>query len=143
MGLFALRPFCAQLGLVSLLWWGLNYRVEDGSLTELYWLLAGNLLYLCGRNRAGVFALRDNRAFCKIRMSHSGAAKIDQPFFPLKSDGQAKLCNDCGACNKLCPMDIPVSQFVCSRQRVLSTNDHSVLNASMCAAQEGDVQVWL
>jgi polyferredoxin len=112
--------FVLSLGLVSLLWWGLNYRVEDGSLTELYWLLAGNVLYyVVGITLA--FALRDNRAFCKYVCPIPVIQKLTSRFALLKVAGKAELCNDCGACNKLCPMDIPVSEYVLKQQRVLST----------------------
>jgi formate hydrogenlyase subunit 6/NADH:ubiquinone oxidoreductase subunit I len=39
----------------------------------------------------------------------------------LKVEGAAEKCTDCGACDKMCPMDIQVSQYTQSHQRVLST----------------------
>lgn len=112
--------FVISLGLVSLLWWGFNYRVQDQSLTELYWLLAGNVLYYV-IGIALAYLLQDNRAFCKYVCPIPVLQKITSRFALLKIAGKAEKCNDCGACNKMCPMDIPVSEYVLNHQRVHST----------------------
>jgi ferredoxin len=112
--------FGISLGLVAVVWWGFNYRVENQSITELYWLLGGNLLYyVIGIGLA--YALQDNRAFCKYVCPIPTLQKVTSRFVLLKIAGKADKCNDCGACNKMCPMDIQVSKYVLSNQRVLST----------------------
>lgn len=112
--------FGLSLGLVAFLWWGLGYRVEEQSVTELYWLLAGNLLYYAvGIGLA--YALKDNRAFCKYVCPIPTLQKIPARFALLKIAGDANKCTDCGACNKMCPMDIPVSGYILNGQRVVST----------------------
>ena len=42
-------------------------------------------------------------------------------FALLKVEGAVEKCAGCGACDKMCPMDILVSQYTQSHQRVLST----------------------
>ncbi len=112
--------FGLSLGLVSVLWWGFNVRVQDQSLTELYWLLGGNILYyLVGIALA--LALRDNRAFCKYVCPIPVLQKVASRLALLKISGKAEKCNDCGACNQMCPMDIRVSEYILNNQRVLST----------------------
>lgn len=112
--------FALGLGLVAALWWGLNYRVQEQSLTELYWLLGGNILYYAF-GIALAYVLQDNRAFCKYVCPIPTLQKITSRFALIKIAGHAEKCNDCGACNKMCPMDIRVSEYVLDKQRVLST----------------------
>jgi ferredoxin-type protein NapH len=112
--------FGLSLGLVLMLWWGLNYRVQEESVTELHWLLGGNVLYYA----VGIplaYRLQDNRAFCKYVCPIPTLQKITSRFALLKISGHPEKCNDCGACNKMCPMDIRVSEYVLGKQRVLST----------------------
>lgn len=112
--------FALSLGLVLVLWWGLNYRPQEQSMTELYWLLGGNVLYYA----VGIvlaYVLQDNRAFCKYVCPIPVLQKITSRFALLKIIGYAEKCNDCGACNKMCPMDIRISEYVLDRQRILST----------------------
>lgn len=112
--------FGLSLGLVAWLWWGMGYRVEMQSVTELYWLLAGNALYYAlGIGLA--FALKDNRAFCKYICPIPTLQKIPARFALLKIAGNAEKCTDCGACNKMCPMDINISGYIQKGQRVLSS----------------------
>lgn len=87
---------------------------------ELYWLLGGNLLYYAiGITLA--YALQDNRAFCKYVCPIPTLQKVTSRFAVAKIVGDAGKCTDCGACNKMCPMDIRVSEYVLDKQRVLST----------------------
>jgi polyferredoxin len=112
--------FILSLGLVLALWYGLNYRIHEHSMVELYWMLGGNLLYYA----IGIvlaYTLQDNRAFCKYVCPIPVLQKITSRFALLKIAGDAEKCNDCGACNKMCPMDIRVSEYVLDKQRVLST----------------------
>ncbi|MFC2002989.1 4Fe-4S dicluster domain-containing protein [Chloroflexota bacterium] len=39
----------------------------------------------------------------------------------LKIAGDAKKCNDCGACEKICPTDIRIIDYIKNGQRILST----------------------
>lgn len=112
--------FGLSLALVSLSWWGLGYRVEEQSITELYWLIGGNVIYYAiGIGLA--YALKDNRAFCKYVCPIPTLQKIPARFALLKISGDLNKCTDCGACTKMCPMDIDIPAYIHRGQRVLST----------------------
>jgi len=112
--------FAISLGLVLVLWRGLNDRPQQQSMTELYWLLGGNIVYYVV-GIALAYALKDNRAFCKYVCPIPTLQKITSRIAMFKIVGDAEKCTDCKACNKMCPMDIRVSEYVLSKQRVLST----------------------
>jgi len=112
--------FALSLGLVLVLWFGLGYRVEAHSLSGLYWFVGGNVLYYAS-SIALAFILKDNRAFCKYVCPIPTVLKVPARFSLLKVEGDADRCTDCGACAKVCPMDIRISDYVQSGQRVLST----------------------
>ena len=112
--------FILSLGLVLVLWFGMDYRVQEQSVVELYWLIGGSLLYYA----IGIvlaYALQDNRAFCKYVCPIPVLQKVTSRFSLLKIAGNPEKCNDCGACNKMCPMDVRISEYVLDRKRVLST----------------------
>jgi len=84
------------------------------------WFILGNLLYYA----VGIllaYTLKDNRAFCKYICPVSVPLKITSRFSLIKIGGEAAKCNDCGACVKLCPMDIRVPEYILHKERVLST----------------------
>jgi len=39
----------------------------------------------------------------------------------VKIAGDMNKCDDCGACDKICPMDIRITDYIKNGQRVLST----------------------
>jgi len=47
--------------------------------------------------------------------------KITSRFSLIKIGGEAAKCNDCGACVRMCPMDIRVPEYILNNERVLST----------------------
>ncbi|MCD4844901.1 MAG: 4Fe-4S binding protein [Methanosarcinales archaeon] len=112
--------FILSLGIVLLLWFGSGYHVESKSITELYWLLAGNVIYYS----IGIilaFWLKDNRAFCKYVCPIPTILKITSRFSLLKIRGNSEKCNECGACMKTCPMDIRITDYTSNGLRILST----------------------
>jgi polyferredoxin len=112
--------FGLSLGLVLLAWFGLGFRDGAVGKTALYWFLIGNLLYyVLGITLA--YALKDNRAFCKYVCPVTVPLKLTSRFALLKVKGEATKCNNCGACAKMCPMDIRVPDYIQQDQRVLST----------------------
>lgn len=112
--------FTLSLGLVAVLWWGFRYRVAEQSMAEICWLLGGNLLYYT-TGIALAYALRDNRAFCKYVCPIPTLQKVPARFALLKIAGDADRCIACGACQKVCPMDIDIAAYIKSGRRVLST----------------------
>ncbi len=112
--------FALSLGIVLVLWFGFNYRVHSQSITELYWLIGGNAFYYASAIVLA-FALKDNRAFCKYVCPITAIFKTTSRFSLWKMGGDADKCNKCGACEKICPMDIRISDYIKNGQRVLST----------------------
>ena len=112
--------FALSLGFVLALWYGFDYRVHSPIFAPMVWLLIGNLsYYIIGIALA--YKLRDNRAFCKYVCPIPVLQKIPSRFSMLKVEGSAEKCTGCGACDKMCPMDIQISQYTQSHQRALST----------------------
>ncbi len=112
--------FALSLGLVLVLWFGFEYSYQKKAAAELYWLLVGNgLYYLIGIALA--YWLQDNRAFCKYVCPIPTLQKVASRFALLKIKGSKEKCTQCGACNKACPMDIRISEYIQSGQRVLSS----------------------
>ncbi|MFC1904581.1 4Fe-4S binding protein [Chloroflexota bacterium] len=113
--------FVLSLGLVLILWFGFGHRVQPGgSTTELYWLIGGNALYYAVAIVLA-FTLKDNRAFCKYVCPITAILKVSSRFASLKIAGDGEKCNDCGACEKICPMDIRIIDYIKNGKRVLST----------------------
>ena len=67
------------------------------------------------------YALRDNRAFCKYVCPVSVPLKVTSRFSVIKIGQGTGQCNDCNACEKMCPMDVRISDYILNNQRVLST----------------------
>jgi len=125
--------FLLSLGVVATLWYGLNYRVQPTSVSELYWLLIGNVFYF-GVGITLAYVLKDNRAFCKYVCPIPVLQKLPSRFSVIKIAGDAELCNDCYACVKMCPMDIRIPEYIKSGKRVLSTEcTYCLVCVNVCA----------
>jgi len=119
-GALRIVHFAVSLALVLFLWFGTGYRVQDQSITELWWLLAGNAFYYLTAIILA-FTLKDNRAFCKYACPIPVLQKVTCRFSLLKIEGNAEKCNDCGACVKVCPMDILIPEYIHQGKRIQST----------------------
>jgi ferredoxin-type protein NapH len=112
--------FALSLGLVLLLVFVVGTRDGATGMTAVRWFIIGNVLYYAiGIGLA--YALQDNRAFCKYVCPVSVLLKITSRFALLKIGGSGENCTDCGACERTCPMDIRIPEYVRKGQRVLST----------------------
>jgi polyferredoxin len=112
--------FGLSLSLVLILFFVFGYRAGAAGQTAVIWFIIGNLLYyVIGITLA--YALKDNRAFCKYVCPVSVPLKITSRFSVLKIGGTGKECNDCGACVKMCPMDVRITDYILNGERVLST----------------------
>ena len=112
--------FALSLVLVLVLWYGFGYRDHSPIFAPMVWLLIGNTAYyIIGITLA--YTLKDNRAFCKYVCPIPVLQKIPSRFSMIKVEGSAEKCTGCGACDKMCPMDIQISQYTQAHQRVLST----------------------
>jgi polyferredoxin len=114
--------FALSLGLVLLLWFGLDYSVsrQQWDITGMYWFLGGNIVYYA-IGISLVLLLKDNRAFCKYVCPVSVFLKASGTFSLLRIKGTSKLCDSCDACTKTCPMNIRIPDYILAGKRVLST----------------------
>jgi len=112
--------FGLSLGIVLLLIYGFGFRAGATGTIAVTWFIIGNLLYYAiGITLA--YTLKDNRAFCKYVCPVSVPLKITSRFSVIKIGQGGGQCNDCDACEKVCPMDIRISDYILNKQRVLST----------------------
>jgi polyferredoxin len=56
------------------------------------------------------FALKDQRAFCKYLCPNAAILQLTSRFSLLRMSANGHLCNACGACSQVCPMDIDVAK---------------------------------
>jgi ferredoxin-type protein NapH len=108
------------LGLVLLLVFVFGFRQGAAGTTAVAWFIIGNLAYYI-IGIALAYILKDNRAFCKYVCPVSVPLKLTTRFSLLKIGSTGKECNDCDACEKLCPMDVRISDYILNGKRVLST----------------------
>ncbi len=112
--------FGISLAVVLLLVYVIGFREGATGTVAVTWFIIGNLLYYA----VGIllaYALKDNRAFCKYVCPVSVPLKITSRFSIIKIGQGAGQCNDCDACEKTCPMDVRISDYILKGQRVLST----------------------
>jgi ferredoxin-type protein NapH len=112
--------FGLSLSIVLILLYVFGFRDGATGSTAVSWFIVGNLLYYA----VGIvlaYTLKDNRAFCKYVCPVSVPLKITSRFSLIKIGGDAAKCNDCGACVRVCPMDIRVPEYILNKERVLST----------------------
>ena len=112
--------FGLSLSLVLALWFLFQYRDIPVGHAAFVWLVAGNAFYF-GSAIVLAFVLEDNRAFCKYLCPITVILKCTSRFALLKIEGAKEKCQQCGACNKVCPMDINIMEYVNNGERVLST----------------------
>lgn len=112
--------FFLSLGIVLLLVYVVGFRDGATGTIAVTWFIIGNLLYYA----VGIilaYTLKDNRAFCKYVCPVSVPLILTSRFSVIKIGQAAGVCNDCDACEKLCPMDVRISDYILNNQRVLST----------------------
>lgn len=91
----------------------LNYNVWDNYLykKEIYWMFTGNAIYyLLGIPLAFIYS--DKRLFCKVLCPVSLVMIPTSRFSIIKIKPTQNDCIECGSCNKICPMDIDVMNFI-------------------------------
>jgi polyferredoxin len=112
--------FGLSLSLVLFLVYVVGFNDGASGSIAVSWFIIGNLLYYAvGITLA--YALKDNRAFCKYVCPVSVPLKLSSRFSVIKIGKSTGQCNDCGACEKMCPMDVRISDYILNDQRVLST----------------------
>ena len=112
--------FAISLAVVLVLVFAVGFKDGASGRIAVWWFVIGNLLYYAiGITLA--YTLKDNRAFCKYVCPVSVPLKLTSRFSLIKIGLGAGQCNDCDACEKRCPMDVRISDYVLNNQRVLST----------------------
>ncbi len=112
--------FGISLSVVLILIYVVGFRDGASGTVAVTWFIIGNILYYA----VGIilaYTLKDNRAFCKYVCPVSVPLKVTSRFSLMKIAGEASKCNDCGACVKMCPMDIRIPDYIHNNERVLST----------------------
>jgi polyferredoxin len=112
--------FGISLSIVLILVYVVGFREGAAGTVAVTWFIIGNILYYA----VGIilaYSLKDNRAFCKYVCPVSVPLKITSRFSLIKIGGEDAKCNDCGACVKMCPMDIRIPDYIHNNERVLST----------------------
>ena len=105
--------FTLALPLV-LIWLGLNFQQP---LAQFKWLLIENAaIYVTGIALA--FWLGDRRAFCKYVCPAGALMTMASPRSILKVEKNHLKCNKCRRCEEVCPMDVPVFNYINAGQRV-------------------------
>lgn len=112
--------FSLSLALVLVLIFIVGFTEGTTGKTAVLWFIIGNLSYYAV-GIALAFALKENRAFCKYVCPVSVPLKLTTRFSLMKIQGDAAKCNDCDACEKMCPMDVRISDYILDGKRVLST----------------------
>ena len=112
--------FGLSLLLVLVLWFYFQYRPNQMVQSDLLWIVGGNTFYFASEILLA-FALNDNRAFCKYLCPIATILKVTSRFSLLKIEGDREKCTQCGVCNKTCPMDINIMEYINNAERVLST----------------------
>jgi polyferredoxin len=94
----------------------INYPKTD----QFIWFLIGNILYYAiGVLLAIIF--KKKRAFCKILCPVSLVMKLQTRISLIKIRPSKSKCIECGKCNKICPMDVDVKNFIMNGQKILSS----------------------
>lgn len=106
---------------VAALWYFIGPWIgQDNSITALLWVVGGNTFYYVAAIGLA-YKYRDNRAFCKVLCPISAILKTTSRFSLIKVKADAERCTDCGACEKACPMDIKIRDYIHEGKRVTST----------------------
>jgi ferredoxin-type protein NapH len=87
---------------------------------EMLWMFSGNALYYA----IGIplaFIYKDKRAFCKLVCPVGLVMKPQTSISLIKIKPKQADCIECGACNKICPMDIDVMSFIKEKKPIRHT----------------------
>ncbi len=84
--------------------------IISNTTTALQWFIAGNVVYYAVGIASAAF-LKDNRAFCKYFCPLTVLLKAFSRFLFMKVDISRDKCDDCGVCEKMCPIDIKLLEY--------------------------------
>jgi polyferredoxin len=97
-----------------------GFLIQHYKMDQFIWFVIGNLLYyIIGIILAIIF--RKKRAFCKIFCPVSLVMKLQTRISLSKLKPSGNKCIKCGKCNKECPMDVNVMNYIKNGQKILSS----------------------
>jgi polyferredoxin len=97
-----------------------GFPLQHYKIGQFIWFLVGNMMYyIIGIILAIVFKKR--RAFCKIWCPVSLTMKLQTRISLIKMRPSGTKCIECGKCNKECPMDIDVKEYIKNGQKIASS----------------------
>jgi ferredoxin-type protein NapH len=97
-----------------------NLIGESAKYHQLLWFIFGNGIYYASAIPLA-FIFRKKRAFCKIACPVSLVMKIQTVFSIIKRRPTEKKCIECEICNRNCPMDINVMNYIIKSKKISST----------------------
>lgn len=80
-------------------------------------ILLGVVVYVVASVALAII-LNDQRAFCKYLCPNAAILRLTSRLSLLKMMVNSQQCNGCGACSRVCPMDIDVRAFAVVGRRV-------------------------
>lgn len=92
----------------------------SGKPGALVWFAVGNLIYYALAVFLA-FKFRKKRAFCKIACPVSLFMKCQTKVALIQRAPTENACISCGLCNKNCPMDVDVMEYISQGKRVRSS----------------------
>ena len=110
---------------LALLYAGYDYMTLHidktfGKWGQFHWFLVSNVLYFAGAVILA-YIFQKRRAFCKILCPVSLIMKVPSSIGLIRIRPSGQTCTECGACNKVCPMDVDVMSYIRSGNKVNST----------------------
>lgn len=94
--------------------------IQEGKQGALIWFLAGNALYYV----VGIilaFSFKKKRAFCKIACPVSLVMKPQTRIALIQPKPTENKCISCNLCNKNCPMDVDIVNYISEGKKVRSS----------------------
>ncbi len=84
------------------------------------WTLLGGFAVYYVLSVGMAFVLRDQRGFCKYLCPNGAILRITSRAALMKVASDPAKCSGCGACSRVCPMDIDVAPLAGAGLRVAS-----------------------
>ena len=106
---------------LTLLYTGYDYMTLHidkgfGKWGQLRWFVVSNTLYFISAIVLA-YLFQKKRAFCKILCPVSLIMKVPSSIGVIRKKPSGEKCTECGACNKVCPMDIDVMDYISRGRR--------------------------
>lgn len=110
---------------LTLLYTGYDYMTLHidkgfGKWGQLRWFVVSNTLYFISAIVLA-YLFQKKRTFCKILCPVSLIMKVPSSIGVIRKKPSGEKCTECGACNKVCPMDIDVMGYISRGRKVHST----------------------